>query len=106
MNTSETEYRIPEKMSIETEDYKNSNDEIGRWIREELIPCDNVTEFNELYEESCDWYNDLTGNGKFDRKSVRDRLLDWQCNQSGYGFVEGGINGTKTKPKFNLISKN
>ena len=74
-------------MYLETEDYKNSNDQIGQWIREELEPCDNLTEFSELYEEACDWYKEVDDVGKLDRKEVRSRLIDWQ-RSSVYGFVE------------------
>lgn len=102
INKNDTEYRIPTKMNMETEDYKNSNDIIGQWMKEETETSDDVMEFQQLYESSCDWCIE-TNNDKFDKKDLKNRLLDWQCNN--YGFSEGGINGTKSKPKFNLITK-
>ena len=102
MNTTEMEYRIPEKMYLETEDYKNSNDKIGQWIREDLEVSDNITELKELYEDGNDWLVELHGY-KPDKNELRSRLIDWQ-RSSVYGFVED-VNGTKNKPKFNLVSK-
>ena len=72
-------------------------------MKEELIECDNTTDYNELYEDANDWYEEMFGNGRFDKNEIRRKLIDWQ-KSSKFGY-SSGVNGIGAKLKFNLISK-
>tara|TARA_Y100000817_G_C16861352_1_gene545910 strand:- start:1092 stop:3956 length:2865 start_codon:yes stop_codon:yes gene_type:complete len=102
---SKQEYpsKIPQSILLETENYQNDSDLIGRWMKEELIECDNTTDYNELYEDANDWYEEMFGNGRFDKNEIRRKLIDWQ-KSSKFGY-SSGVNGIGAKLKFNLISK-
>jgi P4 family phage/plasmid primase-like protien len=96
---------IPDKIRMETENYKNQNDVLGQWISEDLIQYsledgDELTTFNELYGSFDTWYQENYSNGKLDKIDIKNRLIDWQ-NKSKWGFADG-INGNIRYPKFNL----
>ena len=95
--------KIPQCILLETENYQNDSDIIGRWMKEELVECDNTTDLNELYESGNEWYENMFGNGRFDKNDIRKKLIDWQ-KSSKYGYADG-VNGVGAKLRLNLVSK-
>jgi putative DNA primase/helicase len=95
---------IPESIRMETENYKNQNDIVGQWIREDLDVCEEEpTPFNEMWNAFENWFTDNHSNGKVDKIVVRRRLIEWQ-KQSRFGFSDD-MNGSERHPRFNLIPK-
>ena len=85
---------------METETYKNSNDILGQWIREELEESKNPSEFSDLLESFTDWYD---GDKRIDKQDIKARLISWQ-KESVFGYSDG-VNGTMHKPIINLLPK-
>lgn len=109
MGGSMDEDSIPDKIRMETENYKNQNDIIGQWISEDLLQFsvsdddEDLTTFQELYGSFETWYQENYSNGKIDKNDIKKRLIDWQ-KKSKWGFADG-INGNTRYPKFNLKPK-
>lgn len=103
---------IPDKIKYETDKYKNQNDIIGQWIRDELEECgggpleqggdgtNDTSTCQELYKEFIKWSSDLYSNVKINQVDVREKLVEWQKN-SKYGFSKA-VNKTENKPRINL----
>lgn len=99
------EDNIPDKIRMETDNYKNQNDVLGNWISQDLIEYsvedgDELTTFAELFGSFDTWYQENYSNGKLDKIDIKNRLIDWQT-KSKWGFADG-INGDIRYPKFNL----
>ena len=99
----------PEEVKDETKQYKTSNDIIANWIDDRIVECDEVTSFNDLYD---DWENYCDDEGvhqkqRPDKKDIKVELLKMQ-DKTHYGLVLGkkvsddAPNGTKNKPKLNF----
>ena len=114
MGGIQDENEIPDKIKYETDKYKNQNDIIGQWIRDELEECgggpieeggdgtNDTSTCQELYKEFVKWSSDLYSNGniKINQVDVREKLVEWQKN-SKYGFSKA-VNKTENKPRINL----
>ena len=99
------EDNIPDKIRMETDNYKNQNDVLGNWISQDLIEFNSedgsdLTTFTELFGSFDTWYQENYSNGKLDKIDIKNRLIDWQT-KSKWGFADG-INGNIRYPKFNL----
>lgn len=102
---------IPDKIRFETDKFKNQNDIIGQWIKQDLKECGggqsgdgttDTTDWTELYQAFNNWANELYNNCKIDKIDVKNKLIEWQKN-SKYGFSKAA-NGTERNPRFNLIA--
>ena len=103
---------IPNKIRYETDKYKNQNDIIGQWIKDELVECgggsedvggdgtNDSTYWLDLYRSFLSWSSNLYSNLKINQIDVRDKLIEWQKN-SKYGFSKA-INKTEAKARINL----
>lgn len=101
----------PEDVKKATKSYRTCNDIIANWISDDIIPCDEFSSFDELYDAWERWCDDEGYNPKQrpNKQEVKLYLLNEQ-EKSEYGLVMGKKmdekcpNGTKRKPKFNFKS--
>ena len=90
--------------------YKLNENIIQKWIEEDLVECDEVKEFNHIYESFQIWCeNEGINHKKYSRGYIKNELEKLQL-ESDYGLIygentrSGAINGTRQYPKFNFRS--
>ena len=107
---------IPEMVKDKTNDYRNENNIIGRWIREQCTAIKSVagvdgieyapTSLQTLFDAFKEWFEEEELEIKQpDKKTFKTELFKWQ-EGSEWGLSVGqskkGPNGTKNTPLFNL----
>ena len=110
---------IPSMVKDKTDEYRNENNIVGQWIREQCEEAQNVkdtdgiTEFapsslQNMFEGFKDWFEEQEVDVKQpDKKMFKTELLKWQ-ESSKWGLSIGKnkadirVNGYKTCPLFNL----
>jgi P4 family phage/plasmid primase-like protien len=109
---------IPDEVKAKTNEYRNNNDLIGQWIRDNCVEADNEistdgitetapTDFDTLYDDFKEWCGEEELKNILDKGSVRNSLKKWQ-EKSRYGLSygknksEAGANGYEKAMKFNL----
>ena len=106
---------IPAKVKDATKNYRNENNVLGQFI-ELCVESPNIveknvtispTEFEDIFYHFKNWCQQSTHKPP-DKKKTKDDLIKWQ-KMSKYGLMIGQkvsqkcVNGTDTKPRFNLI---
>ena len=109
---------IPDEVKSKTNEYRNNNDLVGQWIRDNCKEVDNEistngitetapTDFDALYDDFKEWCGEEELKNILDKGSVRNALKKWQ-EKSRYGLSygknksEAGANGYEKAMKFNL----
>ena len=107
---------IPEMVKDKTNDYRNENNIIGRWIREQCTAIKSVagvdgieyapTSLQTLFDAFKEWFEEEELEIKQpDKKTFKSELFKWQ-EGSEWGLSRGknkkGPNGTEREPLFNL----
>ena len=104
--------KAPDSVSIATGVYLTDNDLVQKWIKEDLIECDESKTLNTLHHTFIGWC-DATGSNpkKVEKKEIKKALEEIQ-RKSKYGLAkygdkqeDGAPNGTSRSPLFNYCSK-
>ena len=90
---------------------QNYNDDIiQKWFREDLVECDEVVPFNNLYDSFIIWCeNEGINHKKYSKGDIKKELEKTQM-KTKYSCVYGektkdeASNGTKSYPKFNFCT--
>lgn len=110
---------IPSMVKDKTNEYRNENNIIGQWIRDQCEEADNITDtdgvtqfapgsLQNLFDTFKDWFEDQEVDVKQpDKKAFKVELIKWQ-ESSKWGLSVGKnksdmrVNGCKSTPLFNL----
>lgn len=110
---------IPSMVKDKTNEYRNENNIVGQWIRDQCIEAENITDtdgvtqfapgsLQNLFDTFKDWFEDQEVDVKQpDKKAFKAELLKWQ-ESSKWGLSVGKnksdmrVNGCKSTPLFNL----
>ena len=111
---------VPDAVKQSTRDYRNKNDMVGRWIDSNCQPSpheavdeDGVNlrapgDVDVLHGDFKQWLKSEDLNEKsMTKQNFKGELAKWQEKSKwGYRLTKDGLlNGTKSKPRFNLILK-
>ena len=99
--------KAPSSVSQATNVYVIENDIIQKWFCEDLVECDEVLSFNNIYDSFILWCeNEGINHKKYAKSDIKKELEKMQLITK-YGCVYGektkdvAPNGTKSYPKFN-----
>jgi len=102
--------KAPESVTEKTQVYLIDNDIIKKWIEKDLVECDEVKPFNNIYDSFVLWCeNEGINNKKYPKGDIKKELEKIQ-EKTDYGLTygdkskDGAPNGTPNYPKFNYCS--
>ena len=103
--------KAPPSVTEATQIYLIDNDIVQKWIKEDLVECEDTISFNSLYSTFTSWCDNEGSNYKKIHKKDIKKMLEELQQKSSYGLNYGqkpseeAPNGTKRDPKFNFCSK-
>lgn len=102
--------KAPESVTKATEVYLTENDIIRKWIEKDLVECEEVKLFNNIYDSFIIWCeNEGINHKKYPKGDIKKELEKMQ-EKTEYGLSygkrvkDGQPNGTPNAPKFNYCS--
>ena len=90
--------------------YKLNENIIQKWIKEDLVECEEVKPFNSIYDSFIIWCeNEGINHKKYPKRKIKKELEKIQL-KTKHGLIYGAKlkddvqNGSKSYPKFNFCS--
>ena len=103
--------KAPKSVTEKTQVYLIDNDIIKKWIEKDLVKCEEVKPFNNIYDSFVLWCeNEGINHKKYPKGDIKKELEKIQ-EKTDYGLTYGdkpkdcAPNGTPNYPKFNYCSR-